>query len=107
MPGIQKKIRPQDKWNEKNGLVSVSYKLTKSISDAFSDTCHKLGLSKKSQLEKMMLKFIDKHKEEAKNVKMVEIEVELPEWLDKKAEEAGINISEVLCEYLIEKYHLA
>lgn len=42
-----------------------------------------------------------------KDVKTVEIEIELPEWLDKKVEEAGINLSEVLCEYLIEKYNLA
>ena len=58
MPTEQKKKRPQDRWNEKNGLVSVSYKLTKSIADDFSETCLKLGVSKKSQLEKMMVDFV-------------------------------------------------
>lgn len=54
-----KKIRPQDKWNKTHGLVSVSYKLNKSIADDFSNACIKAGVSKKSQLEKMMLQFIN------------------------------------------------
>lgn len=53
-----KKVRPQDKWNEKNGLVSKSYKLQKEIADAFAETCDRVGVSKKSQIEKMMLQFI-------------------------------------------------
>ena len=58
----EKKIRPQDRWNAKNGLVSKTYKLTKSIADEFADTCEKLGVSKKSQLEKMMKEFIEQNK---------------------------------------------
>ena len=56
-----KKIRPQDKWNKEHGLVSVSYKLTKTIADDFSYACEKAGVSKKSQLEKMMLQFIEEN----------------------------------------------
>lgn len=55
----EKKIRPQDKWNATHGLASVSFKLTKSIADDFSEACKKAGISKKSQLEKMMLQFIN------------------------------------------------
>lgn len=55
----EKKIRPQDKWNAKHGLVTVSYKLTKSIADEFADACARAGVSKKAQLEKMMKDFIE------------------------------------------------
>ena len=53
-----KKQRPQDKWNETHGLVSRSYKLQKDIADQFAEACEKVGISKKKQLEKMMLEFI-------------------------------------------------
>lgn len=59
-----KKQRPQDAWNERNGLVSRSYKLQKEIADAFADACDKAGVSKKSQLEKMMMEFVNKIKAE-------------------------------------------
>lgn len=58
----EKKVRPQDKWNEKNGLVSKSYKLQKEIADAFAETCDRVGVSKKAQLEKMMLEFIEENR---------------------------------------------
>lgn len=57
-----KKQRPQDKWNEKNGLVSKSYKLKKEIADQFDKACQVAGVSKKSQLERMMLEFIEMNK---------------------------------------------
>ncbi|MBO5513744.1 MAG: hypothetical protein J5961_04040 [Mogibacterium sp.] len=63
MMSEEKKIRPQDKWNAAHGLVTVSYKLTKSVADEFSDACAKAGVSKKSQLEKMMREFIESQKE--------------------------------------------
>lgn len=56
----EKKIRPQDKWNAAHGLVTVSYKLTKSIADDFAKACAEAGVSKKSQLEKMMLEYINR-----------------------------------------------
>ena len=61
---MEKKQRPQDAWNERNGLVSRSYKLRKEIADAFADACEKAGVSKKSQLEKMMMEFANKIKAE-------------------------------------------
>jgi len=54
-----KERRKQDVWNEKNGLVSRSYKLQKNIADDFAKACEDAGVSKKSQLEKMMLEFIE------------------------------------------------
>lgn len=58
----EKKIRPQDKWNAAHGLVTVSYKLTKSIADEFGEACAAAGISKKAQLEKMMKEFIRQNK---------------------------------------------
>lgn len=55
----EKKKRPQDVWNEKNGLISKSYKLQKSIVDDFAAACAKKGVSQKAQLEQMMRAFID------------------------------------------------
>lgn len=59
---MEKKKRPQDVWNEKHGLISVSYKLQKEIAEAFANACEKAGTSKKAQLEKMMLDFVDQMK---------------------------------------------
>ena len=61
---MEKKQRPQDKWNAANGLVSVSYKLRKEIADQFAEACKKADTSKKKQLEKMMLEFIEETKKE-------------------------------------------
>lgn len=58
----KKKQRPQDKWNEKNGLVPKTYKLQKEIAEAFAEACERAGTSKKKQLEKMMLEFIEETK---------------------------------------------
>lgn len=54
--------RPQDRWNEKNGLVSKTYKLKKEIVDQFDKACVEVGTSKKKQLEKMMVAFIEEVK---------------------------------------------
>lgn len=59
MKQSEKKQRPQDKWNEAHGLVTKSYKLQKQIADDFAEACEKVGISKKAQIEKMMLKFIN------------------------------------------------
>lgn len=59
MLNMEKKQRRQDKWNESNGLVSKTYKLKKEIADQFAEACEKVGTSKKKQLEKMMVEFVE------------------------------------------------
>lgn len=54
----EKKIRPQDKWNEKAGLISKSYKLKRELVEQFADACNKAGVSQAAQLTKMMKEFI-------------------------------------------------
>ena len=58
----EKKIRPQDKWNAKAGLISKSYKLKREIVEAFADACEKAGVSQAGQLSRMMSDFIEKNK---------------------------------------------
>lgn len=58
----EKKIRPQDKWNAKAGLISKSYKLKRELVEAFADACEKAGVSQAGQLSMMMREFIEKYK---------------------------------------------
>ncbi len=58
----EKRIRPQDKWNAKAGLVSKSYKLKKELVDQFAQACEKAGVSQAGQISVMMREFIDNHK---------------------------------------------
>lgn len=58
----EKKIRPQDKWNAKAGLISKSYKLKQELVEAFADACEKAGVSQAGQLSMMMREFIEKNK---------------------------------------------
>lgn len=54
-----KKIRPQDKWNAKAGLVSKSYKLKQEVVEEFAKACERAEVSQAAQLTKMMLGFIE------------------------------------------------
>lgn len=58
----EKKVRPQDKWNEKAGYISKSYKLKKDMVDAFAEACDKVGVSQAGQITKMMKEFIESTK---------------------------------------------
>ena len=56
---MQKKQRPQDKWNEKAGYTSKSYKLKKDIVEQFKRACEKQGVSQASQISYFMKSFIE------------------------------------------------
>lgn len=58
----EKKIRSQDKWNAKAGLISKSYKLKRELVDAFADTCKKANVSQAGQISRMMQEFINQNK---------------------------------------------
>ncbi len=55
----EKKIRPQDKWDAKAGVISKSYKLKREVVEQFAAACHKAGVSQASQLTLLMQGFID------------------------------------------------
>lgn len=58
----EKKIRPQDRWNAKAGLISKSYKLKRELVEEFASACEKTGVSQARQLSMMMKEFIEKNK---------------------------------------------
>ena len=58
----KKKIRPQDAWNERAGLISKSYKLKKELVENFKETCDRMGVSQAGQISKMMQEFIERNK---------------------------------------------
>lgn len=55
----EKKIRPQDKWNAKAGLISKSYKLKRELTERFAEACEKAGVSQAAQITAMMNTFIE------------------------------------------------
>lgn len=59
MQETPKKKRPQDKWDEKAGLVSKTYKVNKEIAVEFQEACKKKGVSMGGQLNAMMKQFIE------------------------------------------------
>lgn len=59
----EKRVRPQDRWNAKAGLISKSYKLKKEIVEQFAEACEAAGVSQAAQLTKMMKAFIEEQKE--------------------------------------------
>ena len=58
----EKKVRPQDRWNAKAGLISKSYKLKKEVVEQFAEACERAGVSQAGQLTKMMQDFINNTK---------------------------------------------
>ncbi len=60
----EKKVRPQDRWDAKNGMISKTFKVDKKITEEFQATCKRLGISMSSQLARMMKEFIEANKTE-------------------------------------------
>lgn len=58
----EKKLRPQDKWDAKAGVVSKSYKVNKKVAEEFQEACKKAGVAMGTQLTKMMKEFIEETK---------------------------------------------
>ena len=55
----EKKIRPQDKWDAKAGVISKTYKVNKKVAEEFQAVCKKKGVAMGNQLTEMMRQFID------------------------------------------------
>lgn len=60
----EKKCRPQDKWDQKAGVISKTYKINKKVAEEFQTACKKAGVSMGTQLTKMMKDFIEQVNEE-------------------------------------------
>lgn len=55
----KKKVRPQDKWDEKAGMISKTYKVNKDTAERFQQACKTKGISMSKQLTKMMNEYIE------------------------------------------------
>ncbi len=60
----EKRVRPQDRWNAKAGLISKSYKLQREIVEQFAEACEAAGVSQAAQLTRMMKAFIEEQKKQ-------------------------------------------
>ena len=58
----EKKRRPQDKWDDKAGIVPKTYKLDKSTAEEFKQTCSRLKLGQGPVITKLMRDFIEQNK---------------------------------------------
>lgn len=58
----EKKIRPQDRWDAKAGVVAKTYKVNKDIAEEYQRVCKEKGVAMGVQLGKLMQQFIDENK---------------------------------------------
>lgn len=56
------KKRPQDKWDEKAGVIPKTFKVDKAVTEEFQVACKKSGIAMGTQLTKMMKQFIEEVK---------------------------------------------
>lgn len=59
----EKKERPQDRWNKKNGYTTKGFRMRQALADEFKAACDKAGVSQSGQIVKMMQEFIEQQKE--------------------------------------------
>lgn len=55
----EKKNRPQDKWDEKAGLIPKTYKVNKQVAEEFKEACKEAGVAMGTQLTRMMEEFVE------------------------------------------------
>lgn len=55
-------MTPQERWQQKAGLISKSYKLQRGLVEEFAEACERNGTTQARQLSKMMEGYIDEQK---------------------------------------------
>lgn len=55
----ERKQRPQDKWDEKAGLIPKTYKVNRKVAEEFQKACKEAGVAMGTQLTKMMKEFTE------------------------------------------------
>lgn len=53
--------KASEKYQQKVGLISKSYKLKKELVQQFADACERSGTSQAAELTKFMQQFIEQH----------------------------------------------
>ena len=56
--------RAQDRWNEKNGYISKSFKMYRSLAEEFKQACDSAGVSQAEVIQRLMREFIAKQTRE-------------------------------------------
>lgn len=59
--GSEKKIRPQDRWDQKNDYIAKSFKMYRKTAEEFAEACKRAGVSQSGQIVRMMQEFIEAH----------------------------------------------
>lgn len=59
----EKKIRPQDKWDEKAGMVSKTYKVKKDAAERFAEACKAQGVAVGIKLSELMNAYAEQNKQ--------------------------------------------
>ena len=58
----EKKKRPQDRWDEKAGMISKTYKVNKKVAEEFEAAFKEKGIGMGVQLTNMMKEFVENNK---------------------------------------------
>lgn len=59
----EKKVRPQDKWDAKAGMVPKTYKVRKDAAEAFAAVCKAKGIAVGIQLSELMQAYVKQNQE--------------------------------------------
>lgn len=55
-----KKVRPQDRWDAKAGMVAKTYKVKKEDAEAFAAACKERGVSMGIKLSELMREYVNR-----------------------------------------------
>ena len=61
---MEESKRPQDKWNEKNGYISKSFRMYRSLADEFKQVCESQGESQAKVITTLMKDYIKEHQKD-------------------------------------------
>lgn len=59
----EKKIRPQDKWDAKAGMVPKTYKVKKQAAEEFAALCKAQGIAVGIKLSELMQTYVEQNKQ--------------------------------------------
>ena len=62
MEEAEKKPTPQSRWDKKNGYISKSFKMYRSLADEFKAACEKNGEPQAVVIQRLMREYIDQNK---------------------------------------------
>ncbi len=58
----EKKVRPQDKWDAKAGMVPKTYKVRKEAAETFAALCKEQGIAVGIKLSELMQEYVERER---------------------------------------------